>query len=97
MTLPAIGQINLGGAFASIAMRSSSLIGVVSLLGVDDALFGLFLAATVTPDVELPSLLEDLGVRRRGECLYLSVEDNTAIWFCSLSVRSSDWLCLEDK
>lgn len=34
ITLPEIGQMNLGGAFASMAMRSSSRIGVVLLLGV---------------------------------------------------------------
>ena len=35
ITLPEMGQINRGGAFPSMAIRSSSRMGVVWLLGVD--------------------------------------------------------------
>ena len=75
ITLPEIGQINLGGALASIAMRSNSRICVVCLLGV-----GGFpptppwpptdRAASDCPDEPLPFLdvNDPRGVRRGDLC-----------------------------
>lgn len=102
ITLPDMGQINLGGALASMAIRSSSRTGDEYFLG-DPEFFPapLDLAATVCPDVELPPRREDLGVRRLGVVWpYFSVVDKIPRFidplFISLRVRSSEHFAVVD-